>query len=146
MGVVRAAASILLGLVLLAGCAAPPAPLAPDASPEQVARRYFELQAAGREEPARSLVWRPSRFDGAVTDRSLRGLTDLRVEPSREDTVAGRPVIYLELAALRMLVVRYERHKTSVTGEPPGQDLRFVLLGQETPGAPWLVVETGTGP
>jgi hypothetical protein len=76
----------------------------------------------------------------------LRGLTDLKVERSREDTVAGRPVVYLELAALRMLVVRYERHKTAVTGEPPGQDMRFVLLGQETQGGPWLVVESGTGP
>jgi hypothetical protein len=81
-----------------------------------------------------------------VPDRSLRGLTRLEVDRSREDTAASRPPAYLELAALRMLVVRYERHKTSSIGEPPGQDMRFVLLGQERPGGPWLVIETGTGP
>lgn len=144
--VTRAAALMLLTLVLLAGCAAPPDALAPDASPEQVARRYYELQAAGNEDAARALMWRPARFDSSVADKSLRGLTGLEVGRSREDTAAARPPVYLELAALRMLVVRYERHKTSVTGEPPGQDMRFVLLGRETPEGPWLVVETGTGP
>ena len=145
MGVHRAAALLAL-LCTLTGCAPAPEPLAPDASPEQVARRYYESQAAGHNEAARSLMWRPGRFDGVVPDRSLRGLTGLEVDRSREDTVAGRPSEYLELAALRMLVVRYRRHRTSVTGEPPGQDMRFVLLGQERPGSPWLVVETGTGP
>lgn len=146
MGVCRSAAPLLLALFLLMGCAAPPAALAPDASPEQVARRYYELHAAGREGAASSLTWRPTRFDTAVADTSLRGLTDLRVGHSREDTAVGRPSVYRELAALRMLVVRYEPRRTSVNGAPPRHEMRFVLLGQERPGGPWLVVETGTGP
>lgn len=143
---IRSATALLVVMVMLVGCAADPAPLAPNASPEQVARRYYELRAAGHEDSARSLMWRPKRFDGAVPDRSLRGLSELEVDRSREDTVAGRPIEYLELSTVRMLVVRYRRHWASVTGEPPGRDMRFVLLGQERPGGSWLVVETGTGP
>jgi hypothetical protein len=136
-----------LVVVLLAGCSAKqPAEPAPDRTPEQVARSYYELLAAGREEDARSLMWRPDRFSEVVADRSLRGLTELEVDRSREDTAAGRPPEYLELATLRMLVVRYKRHRVSSIGEPAGQDMRFVLVGQEVPGGPWLVVETGTGP
>lgn len=133
-------------MLAIAGCSAAPKALPSDASPEQVARRYFELLGAGDDDGARSLVWKPGRFDDTVRDGSLKGLTDLEVDPSREDTATGRPPEYLELATLRLLVVRYQRHTTAVTGEPPGQDLRFVLLGQEQPGGRWLVIETGTGP
>jgi hypothetical protein len=142
----RTATLMSLVTVMLAGCAAAPTPLSVSASPEEVARRYYELLAAGDDASARSLTWRPARFDGVVPDRSLRGLTDLQVDRSREDTVAGRPVEYLELAELRMLVVRYARHKGSVTGDPPGHDMRFVLLGRQQRDGRWLVVETGTGP
>lgn len=146
MRVFRTATLITLAALMLAGCTARSAPVSATASPEDVARRYYELLAAGDDSSARSLVWRPGRFDGAVRDRSLRGLTELVVEPSREDGVAGRPVEYLELAELRMLVVRYERHKRSAPGDAPGEDIRFVLLGRDQPGGRWLVVETGTGP
>jgi hypothetical protein len=91
-------------------------------------------------------MWKPTRFDGVVPDRSLRGLTDLKVDPSREDGAARRPPAYSELAALRLLSVHYRRHSTSAIGEPPRQDMRFVLLGQERAGGRWLVVEIGTGP
>jgi hypothetical protein len=142
----RLAVSIALVILVLVGCSAAPDALPPDATPEEVARRYFELRAAGDDDAARSLMWRPARFDDAVPDRSLKGLSDLEVDPSREDTVAGRPVEYLELAEIRLAVVRYRRHRRSVTGEPPGRDTRFVLLGQERVGGRWLVLETGTGP
>lgn len=149
IGAIRACATTVAAAILLlavAGCAAPPAPLAPDAPPEQVAGRYFELRAAGDEDGARRLMWRPERFDRAVPDGSFRGLTDLTVGQSREDSAAHRPAEYRAFAHIRLLRAEYVRHRRDSVGTPPGRDGRFVLLGRENADAPWLILEIGTGP
>ncbi len=139
------ALALSIAALTAAACARPP-DLPADASAERVAQRYFELLAAGDDRAARQLVWRPERFDRAVKDSGLRGLTDLEVGESWEDTAAHRPPEYRALSQIRELRVEYVRHRTDSVGTPPGNDGRFVLLGRETEDGPWLVIEIGTGP
>lgn len=138
---------LVLLAAALSGCIQPatPAGLPADAPPELVAQRYFELRANGDEQSARALMWRPERFDG-LRDGGLKGLTGLRVEPSEEDTAAYRPDEYRILAEIRLMWVEYVRHRKDDVGNPPGPDGRYVLVGRETEGGPWLIVEIGTGP
>lgn len=137
-------AAIIVALVL-AACSEPLG-VPKDASPELVARRYFEFRAAGQDDRARQLMWRPQRFDGAVPESGYAGLTDLAVGASQEDTAAHRPEEYRVLSEIRLLRVHYVRHRTDSVGSPPGRDGRFVLLGREAEDGAWLVIEIGTGP
>ena len=139
------AAGALVVILGCGGCSAPP-PLPQNATPEAVARRYFELLADGHDRAARELIWRPHRYDGVVPETGYRGLTGLRVGASRPDTATNRPDEYRDLAELRLLRAEYVRHRTDSVGSAPGADGRFVLLGREGPDAPWLVIEVGTGP
>lgn len=136
---------MLVAVFAVAGCAASELPPV-DAPPEAVARRFFELEATGDSKAARQLMWRPERFDSAVPDGGLVGLTDLTVGDSREDTAANRPDEYRVLTEIRELRVEYVRTRADGVGTPPGSDGRFVLLGREAEDAPWLILEIGTGP
>lgn len=146
------AAAVLAAAITLGGpCGCATAPVradlvAVDATPEEVALSYFELAADGDDEAAKALMWRPERFEGATRGDSFRGITNIAVGESWEDTATGRPDEYSELAEIRELTVEFTTHRRSEVGEPPGDMLRFVVIGRDTEDGPWWIVELGTGP
>jgi len=119
--------------------------LAPDATPEQVAERYFLAQAAGDARVARTLGWKdPKRsypdFSRLSPElRGLRGLTVGSSEPVDEEPGAS-------FTEARQLVVEYERIHAGENGEPAGRDGRFVRLSRVRDSGRWIVVSLGTGP
>lgn len=115
-------------------------------SPETTARGYLEYRIAGEDESARTLMWRPERFDTAQSDDSLRGATELEVGASWKDSAEHRPDEYRVLAEIRELEARYTTSRRDSVGTPPGRQMRFILLGREYADGPWFVLETGTGP
>ena len=141
--------TLMLVGAALASCGGTPSSVTPaSASPEDVARRYVELLSSGDVQKARALVWRPERFGDPTTfGDAFEGATDLRVSASAPDSAAaGGPPEYAELEELRELAVDLITTRRDAAGNPPGERRVFVLLGRETLGGPWRVVDLGTGP
>ena len=123
-----------------------PPELPTSASPRTVARTFFELSAARRSLAARHFVWRPGRL-GAPGGDAYGGVTLLTVDKGRAIRHhGGLPSEYLALADLWELEVTYRTSHDDAIGNPPGEYVRFVMLGRENASSPWRLVGVGTGP
>lgn len=123
--------------------ATPPA-LPRSASPETVARTYFELDAAGRFWAATHYVSRSGRPD--IPDgRGFGGCRILRVGKALPDSKQGYGSWYNSFVQLRDVWIDYHRTRTDEVGNPPGDYSAVVDLGRKTPGGPWRVLYIGDG-
>ena len=122
-----------------------PPELPRNASPETVARTYLELDAAGRSWAARHFVYNSGLAD-AAEGTGHGGATVLSVTKALAISKNGLPSAYNTLSAICELSVNYRTSRTNAIGDPPGEYVGWVELGRVTPGSPWLVLETGTGP
>jgi hypothetical protein len=142
---VAVAAIVVLAFSIALWLWARPPALPRNASPEMVARTYFELDAAGRSSAARHFVYH-SGLVQAADGTGYGGATFLSATKAWAIGKGGLPSEYDALFSLCELSVNYHTSRTNAIRNPPGDYVAFVELGRVTPSSPWLVLETGTGP
>ena len=134
--------AVLVG-VLIWRWATPPA-LPQDASPDTVARTYFELDAAGRSWAAVHYVSHSGRPD-IPNGRGYGGCRIVRVRKAFPDSKQGYGSWYDSFVQLCDVTINYHRTRSDEAGNPPGDYSVVVDLGRKTPGGPWRVLYIGEG-
>jgi len=139
--------AIVAVLVIVAGFTVwrwvtPPA-LSANASPETVARTYFQLDAAGRFWAAKHLVSRSGRPD--IPDgRGYGGSRIIRVGKASPDSKAAYGAWYDAFTQICVVTIDYRRTRADDAGDPPGDYSVAVDLGRKTPHGPWRVLYVGS--
>jgi hypothetical protein len=139
--IVFAAALIGAGVWLWAR----PPDLPATASPETVARTYFELDAAGRFLAATHFVWHAGRSE-APHGQGYGGARITSIDNAVPIPNEGYGSRYDSLAQLCGVTVNYHSKANGVTdppGDSPGDYCAFALLGREAPTSPWRLLEFG---
>ena len=122
------------------------------ASAQAVVQQFYEFLSANRVTQACALVVPKERAAVAsmlAEDPAYVGLTDLHfsVLHQGKEVARGGPPAWVKYVDLCEVESHYVTHKASVTGAPAGQQVRFAVLGRQTAGGPWLLVDSpGTGP
>jgi hypothetical protein len=144
--VIAATVAILaaFGGVLAWRWATPPA-LPRDASPETVARTYFELDASGRSIAATRLV-SDSGCPDIPDGRGYGGCRIIRVSKAWTESREGYASWTDPFVQLCMVTVDYHRTRADEAGNPPGDYSATVDLGRKAPSDPWRVLSVGDSP
>ena len=121
----------------------PPA-LPQSASPETVARTYFELDAAGRSWAAMHYASHSGRPD-IPNGRGYGGCRIIRVSKVSPDSKQGYGSWYNSFVQLCDVTIDYHRARSDEAGNPPGDYSVVVDLGRRTPGGAWRVLYIGGG-
>jgi hypothetical protein len=120
-------------------------------TPEAVVLAYW--RAVGRHDYKAMDALSTARWRGEFADTTPRwpepavkfDMSNLRIASELPWDGSGRPDYLSSYAALREYTVKYVQSTDSQT-EEAGDQMRFVIVAQETTGGPWRVDGSGTGP
>lgn len=115
------------------------------AAAEAVLRRYWVLVSSGQYVEAQALLC--DDHGTLYRDPALESVTDVKIRlTATGHRFASGIVRWKNYADLCQFQVVYVSHVESLSGEPPGCRIRFVVLGKLTPQSEWCVLGVLTSP